>query len=73
MVVVSQDLDFSTLLALSGYSRPSLVTLRLLTSDPESVTQALARSLPDHEDALRKGCAITIEDFKVRVRTLPIT
>jgi predicted nuclease of predicted toxin-antitoxin system len=73
MVVVSQDLDFSALLALGGYSRPSLVTLRLFTSDPESVTQALMKNLPKHEDSLRKGCAVTLEDFRARVRMLPIT
>jgi len=33
-VVVTQDLDFSALLALGGYDRPSLITLRLSLSDP---------------------------------------
>ena len=33
MVIVTQDLDFSTLLALGGYDRPSLVTLRLFLSN----------------------------------------
>ncbi len=31
-VIVTQDLDFSTLLALSGYNQPSLITLRLMVS-----------------------------------------
>lgn len=71
-VVVTQDLDFSALLALGGYSRPSLITLRLLVSDPETVTRRLMETLPRIEKALQKGCAITIEDATVRVRTLPI-
>jgi predicted nuclease of predicted toxin-antitoxin system len=33
-VVVTQDLDFSALLALGGYGRPSLITLRLSVTIP---------------------------------------
>lgn len=40
-VVVTQDLDFSALLALGGYNRPSLITLRLSVSNPETVTKKL--------------------------------
>lgn len=71
-VVVTQDLDFSTLLALSGYNQPSLITLRLLASDPETVNQKLIEVLPRIEQALEEGCAVTIEDTAVRIRRLPI-
>ena len=71
-VVVTQDLDFSALLALDGYDRPSLITLRLPASDPETVTQRLLEVLPYVERHLQKGCAVTIEDVVVRVRLLPI-
>ena len=33
-VMVTQDLDFSALLALGGHDRPSLITLRLYASVP---------------------------------------
>jgi len=71
-VVVTQDLDFSALLALGGYDRPSLITLRLSVSDPETVTRRLLQVLPYMEQSLRDGCAVTIEDIAVRVRQLPI-
>lgn len=71
-VVVTQDLDFSALLALADYSRPSLITLRLSTSDPERVAQRLQEILPEIEKVLQKGCAATIEDVAVRARRLPI-
>ena len=32
--VVTQDLDFSSLLTLGGFNRPSLITLRMTVSDP---------------------------------------
>lgn len=71
-VVVTQDLDFSALLALGGHQEPSLVTLRLAVSDPETVTRRLLDVLPGLEDVLRKGSAVSVDDALVRVRSLPI-
>jgi len=71
-VVITQDLDFSALLALSGYDQPSLITLRLAVSDPETVTRRLLEVLPGLEGVLEKGSAVTIDDVTVRVRVLPI-
>jgi predicted nuclease of predicted toxin-antitoxin system len=70
--VITHDVDFSALLALGGYDRPSLVTLRLLDTDPDLVTQRLRQVLPKIEAALRKGSAITVDDKSVRIRELPI-
>lgn len=71
-VVITQDLDFSALLALGGYHQPSLVTLRLFNNDPDVVTQRLRQVLPQIEAVLSQGCAVTVEDSSVRVRRLPI-
>lgn len=71
-VIITQDLDFSSLLALGGYEKPSLITLRLFIPDPEIVTRKLLDSMPHIEDRLADGCAVTIDDRKVRVRRLPI-
>ncbi|MEW6003130.1 MAG: DUF5615 family PIN-like protein [Nitrospirota bacterium] len=72
MIVVTQDMDFSSLLALGGYNRPSLITIRMSLSDPESVAQKLLDVLPSVRSTLQEGCAITIEDVAVRIRRLPI-
>ena len=71
-VIVTQDLDFSALLALGGYSKPSLISLRLTRSDPGTISKRLLEVVPGKEKELRQGCAITIDDFSVRVRRLPI-
>jgi len=71
-VIVTQDLDFSQLVAISGNAKPSLVTLRLSASDPETITQTLRRVLPQITTALQEGSAVTIDDKNVRVRPLPI-
>ncbi len=70
--LITQDLDFSALLALSGESQPSLVTLRLLNTDPDLVTRRLRTVLPQIEESLSGGCAVTIEDHGVRIRRLPL-
>ena len=71
-ILITQDLDFSRLIAIGGYAYPSLVTLRLSTSDPTSITQMLRRVLPQVATALSEGCAVTIDDRNIRVRSLPV-
>ena len=71
-VIITQDLDFSSLLALGGYEKPSLITFRLSVPDPKIITQKLLELLPDIEEALLEGCAVVIDDRRVRVRRLPI-
>jgi predicted nuclease of predicted toxin-antitoxin system len=71
-VLLTQDLDFSVLLALSGRERPSLITLRLSDSAPDVVTQRLIELELSLERALATSCAVTVEDEKIRIRKLPI-
>jgi predicted nuclease of predicted toxin-antitoxin system len=71
-VLITQDLDFSTLLALAGFSRPSLITLRLSNTDPSVVTSRLRRIIAQIEQALREGSAVTVDDINVRIRRLPV-
>lgn len=71
-VIITQDLDFSSLLALGGYEKPSLITFRLSVPEPETITRKLLELLPHIEDRLAEGCAVTIDDRRVRVRRLPI-
>jgi predicted nuclease of predicted toxin-antitoxin system len=71
-VIITQDLDFSTLIALGGDERPSLITLRLSNTDPEVVTHRLRTILRQVEAPLKQGSAVTVEDVNVRVRALPI-
>lgn len=71
-VIITQDLDFSALLALGGYEKPSLITFRLSMPDSEMITRKLLDIVPHIEDRLAEGCAVTIDDRSVRVRRLPI-
>lgn len=71
-VIITQDLDFSALLALGAYEKPSLITFRLFMPDSEIITRKLLDIVPHIEDRLVEGCAVTIDDRRVRVRRLPI-
>jgi predicted nuclease of predicted toxin-antitoxin system len=70
--VLTADLDFSALVALSGLNRPSLITLRLSSSDPRLVAEKLLEAAPLLQSALLEGCAVTIDDKTMRIRKLPI-
>jgi predicted nuclease of predicted toxin-antitoxin system len=71
-IVLTQDLDFSMLVALSSYDQPSLITLRLSSAKPDVVTQRLLEVLPNLEQDLIEGSAISIDDNSIRIRKLPI-
>ena len=71
-VLITHDLDFSALLAIYGYDRPSLITLRLSRADPQTVTDRLSEVIPQIEEALIEGCAVTVEDRVIRIRPIPI-
>lgn len=71
-VIVTQDVDFSSIVALSGATRPSVVLLRLVSSRVENVNDVLERALPMIEADLAAGALVTVEEHQVRVRRLPV-
>lgn len=71
-VLITEDMDFSALLAVNGYERPSVVSLRLSFSDPETVADRLMHVLPTCEVAMAAGCVVAISDEAIRIRHLPI-
>ncbi len=71
-VILTQDLDFTSIIALSGRATPSLISLRLGSAKVESVNAALQRMLPALEHELDLGVLVTIEDHRIRRRRLPL-
>lgn len=71
-VILTQDLDFSAIVALSGRAAPSVLSLRLSSSRVENVNRSLERALPMIEADLDAGAIVTVEDARVRVRALPV-
>jgi len=72
MVILSADLDFGNILAYTQSNKPSVIIFRLLDPSPEHVNSLLSSNLPNIKDDLIIGSIVIIEDFKIRVRKLPI-
>ena len=71
-IIVTQDLDFTRLLAHRGTRLPSVIQLRTQCPLPETVGPALLEILTNHREKLLSGCLITLEHHRHRIRLLPI-
>jgi predicted nuclease of predicted toxin-antitoxin system len=72
-VVLTFDLDFGDLLALGLSDRPSTIIFRLDDETADSVNTNLLAVLAQTEGDLRDGALILVQDFRYRIRRLPIT
>ncbi len=70
--VITQDLDYSALLASTHYTQPSVVSLRLQDNRPERLAAILLEILPAIEDDLQTGAIVVVEKNRIRVRSLPL-
>jgi predicted nuclease of predicted toxin-antitoxin system len=73
MVVITQDLDFSMLLAIKGYEKPSLINVRLEEAKPDYVANRIIDAVSELEPELSRGAVVTVDETSVRYRHLPIT
>ena len=71
-IVLTQDLDFSAIVALSGRATPSVISLRLTSSRIETVNARLEQVLLVIESDLMQGALVTVEDSRLRTRKLPL-
>lgn len=71
-IILTHDLDFSRLLALSGAGEPSVITFRLSNMTPTSVLPRLFLALSTFKGELARGCAISVTDGAQRCRDLPM-
>jgi predicted nuclease of predicted toxin-antitoxin system len=71
-VLLSHDLDFGELLAVSGAELPSVVIFRLKNMRPDNVNHYLRVLVAEHQTALTEGAIFSVSESRIRVRTLPI-
>lgn len=71
-VVLSQDLDFSALLAANNASKPSVVQVRAKNLRPEEIGHFVANALSRSEKQLAKGAVVTVKPPRFRYAMLPL-
>ena len=71
-IILTQDLDFTRMLALQGARLPSVIQLRVECPTPEVVGNAVLSVLKNHRHQLEAGCLITLDANRHRLRLLPL-
>jgi len=71
-IVLTMDLDFGYLMAISGGRTPSVVIFRLTDERAEAVNSRLRDVLPRCEAALGHGAIVSVGDQTARIRLLPL-
>jgi predicted nuclease of predicted toxin-antitoxin system len=70
-IILTWDLDFTEIVALSGARIVSAVVFRLMNTRSENVIRRLARVLAESARDLEEGAIISVEESRHRVRLLP--
>jgi predicted nuclease of predicted toxin-antitoxin system len=71
-IVLTFDLDFSEIAALSGDKLTSVISFRLRNTLPSNVIVRLKAVLTASSAALEEGVVVSVEDTRHRIRKLPI-
>ena len=71
--IITNDLDFGTILALEGLCFPSVILIRRLELFPEAVFPILDRVIKQFSDELESGAIVVIDEKRMRVRLLPLS
>jgi predicted nuclease of predicted toxin-antitoxin system len=71
-VVLTHDLDFSTILAATQGQKPSVVQIRVQDVRPESLGNQVCAALRHMQADLEAGALLTVDARRTRVRLLPL-
>ena len=71
-VVFTHDLDFTTILALTGASGPSVLQVRAQDVSPANLKDVVTAALLEHASEFESGAIVVVDKARSRVRILPI-
>lgn len=71
-IVLTFDLDFADIAALTGGKKASVILFRLRNTRTSHVIERLSTVLEDSLEVLGKGAVITVEETRHRIRYLPV-
>lgn len=70
--IITQDLDFSAIIAKSGLDGPSVITLRVADAKPDTITRILLTMLPIIHSDLIEGAIVSADEKEYRIKKLPV-
>jgi predicted nuclease of predicted toxin-antitoxin system len=71
-IIITCDMDFTTLLAQTGAVRPSVILIRARNIVPDFYSSILVNAIRNNSDILEKGAILVIDDDSERIRILPL-
>lgn len=71
-IIITFDLDFGEIAALTKSWRTSVILFRLKNTRTLHVIERLSSVIERFEDALKRGSIITVEETRCRVRHFPM-
>jgi predicted nuclease of predicted toxin-antitoxin system len=71
-VVLTNDLDFGSILAATGGKAPSVVQIRAADLRVEAIGKQVVAALLQSEELLAAGALLTVEPARARIIVLPI-
>ena len=71
-IVITFDLDFAEIAALTEGKKASVILFRLRNTRTPHVIERLSTVLEDSSEALKKGAVVVVEESRHRVRFLPV-
>jgi predicted nuclease of predicted toxin-antitoxin system len=71
-VILTHDLDFGRIVALSRGRSPSVITFRLENMQPSQVNYYLTEVFTHFAEQLEIGALVSVNEDAIRVRLLPI-
>lgn len=71
-ILLTFDLDFGEIVALSGGKMMSVILFRLHNTKTQNIIGRLKKVIDDSQNALEEGAVVVVEETRHRVRRLPI-
>lgn len=73
LIVLTHDLDFGAILALTNSEGPSVIQIRSQNIIPSRLADTVIQTIQRNNEHLIRGALIVIDEFKERVRVLPLS
>ena len=71
-VVITNDFDFSAILAASSGATPSVVQIRTQDLLSDEVARIVAKAINAHREDVERGALLSIDEAGTRLRMLPL-